>query len=268
MSSIFEHTKIETHVNIDIDTNIYTFTRSQVYKMATDLFQTQITPNPPIILVDSSGSVRDPFGSKMVFEKIRDFVAGLNEPHYRILFWNSNRQENSFFKNGIYKIPFIVKRETINQTFNHIQPNITQYCLTMPHLAFENVADEWIDDKNLTRIYFVTDGEMGYSNISFTDKLQLKEHLGRAIRYLFDKHNNVQLNIITFEPRIMNLTNTEMTQNAAGCDVYDVVMTQHLTRYISKFVSYTLNNENGFTHINRNLPPSAMLLMETSIFQF
>lgn len=223
------------------------------------LFKSHTTTNVPIILVDASGSVTCDFNTASVFDKIKNIIIGLKEERVRLIFWNSNTPEKPFFKDGVYRLPFIVNRDTLNQTFRHVQQQITNNCLTYPHLAFENIPDDWINDKDMTRIYFVTDGQMGYSNIQGYEMSILKDRLGRSINKIFEKHNNIQLNIITVEPKIADLTAAETTQNAAGCDVYDVIMNGRLTKYITKFISYTLNNDNGFIHINKNIPPAGHL---------
>lgn len=222
-----------------------------------ELFQTHSTNNIPIILVDASGSVTLDFKGMQVFDKMKNIIMGLNHEKVRLIFWNSSIPEKEFFKGGIYRLPFVVNRDTINQTFRHVQQKIDGYCLTFPHLAFENIPDDWINDKDMTKIYFITDGQI-VGGGSFSVR-SLKDSLGRQITRLFEKHNNIQLNIITVEPRVVDLTVKETTLTAAGCDVYEVISNGHLTKFITKFTSYTLNNENGFTHINKNVPPAGFV---------
>lgn len=219
-----------------------------------DIFSTYSTQNIPIFLIDASGSVTTFFGKAPVFDKIKNIIIGLREEQCRIIFWNSDNN-TTFFTDGIYKLPFIVKRDTINTTFMHVVQKISPTCLTYPHIAFDNIPDEWINDVNLTKIYFMTDGQIGFNNAPSHTLRELKNKLSDSITRLFKKHNNIQLNIITVEPVVVDLTTKESTTTAAGCDVYNVIMENHLTTYITKFIAYTLNNDNGFIHINRNTPP-------------
>ena len=221
------------------------------------LFQAYTTQNIPIALVDASGSVTSSFLGQTIFDKLMNLLMDVGT--IRIIFWNSNRYPNTFFQGGIYMLPFVVKKESISQTFKHVFRNITDTCLTDPHLAFECIPDEWINNKDMTRIYFLTDGEIGYSRISSIDKTLLETQLGTAIVNLFKKHNNIQLNIMSVENRSVDLSLKESVQSAAGCDVYNVIMNHHLTQYITKFISYTTNNPNGFVHINKNTPPTGFL---------
>lgn len=230
------------------------------------IFQTHTTQNIPIFLVDASGSVRINFNTNTVFDTIKNIVVGLKCEKIHVLFWNSDAPVKTFFTNGIYRIPFVVNRDAINGTFRHVQQNITDNCLTMPHLAFDNIPAEWINDKDLTKIYYITDGQIGYNMITPSDLRDLKAQLSTSIRRLFEKHNNIQLNIITVEPRVVDLSVRESTTNAAGCDVYNIIMQEHLTNYITKFVSHTLNNPTGFVHINKNIPPAGHLPYNDTFF--
>jgi len=233
------------------------------------LFLQHTTTNIPIVLVDASGSVRSRFRLITVFDKIMQMILETKEEKFRLIFWNSDRPETpdkKFFTKGIFKLPFVVSKETLHQTFKHVQPNIHDNCLTFPHLAFDNIPNEWINDKDLTKIYFVTDGQIGFGNVTQSELQTFKNTLGDSIKKLFEKHNNIQLNIITVEPKNVDLSTTESTQSAAGCDVYDVIMNGHLTKYIAKFVSYTLNNSQGFIHINKNTPPAGFAPYGDSYF--
>lgn len=230
------------------------------------IFQTHTTQNIPIFLVDASGSVRINFNTNTVFDTIKNIVIGLKCEKIHVLFWNSDAPAKPFFANGIYRIPFVVNRDAINGTFRHVQQNITDNCLTMPHLAFNNIPADWINDKDLTKIYYITDGQIGYNMITPYELRNLKEQLSTSIRRLFEKHNNIQLNIITVEPKTVDLSVRESTTNAAGCDVYNIIMQERLTNYITKFVSHTLNNPNGFVHINKNIPPAGHLPYNDTFF--
>ena len=226
------------------------------------LFQTHQTSNVPIILVDASGSVKTLFHDVTIFDKMKNIVIGLREERVRLIFWNSSEPEKTFFRGGIYRIPFVVNRDTLNHTFRHIHTNIGNGCLTMPHIAFENIPNEWINDKDMTRIYFITDGQICCHN-----EEREKNDLADSIKRLFDRHNNIQLNIITVESRNVDLTSAETTRTSAGTDVYEIIMNRGMTRYITKFISYTLNNEHdGFVHINKNIPPAGFVPYRENYF--
>ena len=226
-----------------------------------DLFASHSGKHTTIVLVDASGStILKNFESGLVFDKLKEIVKNLNEEDYRIIFWNSDRNtqsdksENSFTK-GIFKLPFIVKKEKLDSAFQLVKPSIHGGCLTFPHLAFDNIPDEWICRDGVTKIYFVTDGEMGYSTISKYEMASLKTALKESIKRLFVKYNNIQLNIITVEPKHMDFTQVETLERAAGCDVLNVIIENQMTNCITKFISYTINNLDGFVHINKNIPP-------------
>ena len=163
-----------------------------------DLFAKQNIKYTNILLIDASGSVvQTQYNNKIIFDHICDIINDADADEFRIIFWNSDRLPNTFFKNGIYKLPFVVKKATLNQTFTYVKNNIDQYCLTLPHLGFEAISPEWINNKDPARIFFVTDGCIGYNGITSYDKINYKNKLSHSIKTLFNKFNNIQLNIIT-----------------------------------------------------------------------
>lgn len=225
-----------------------------------DLFESHKSKSPSILLVDASGSVMSSkIGDTIIFDRIKNIINEMEETEFRIIFWNSNKADNPAFKNGVKKLPFVVNKSTLAQAFGFVKKNINNSCLTFPHLAFDNITEDWINNVDLTKIYLITDGEMGYHSISLTDKLSLKTALGESITRLFKRYNNIQLSIITVEPINRDFMSVETLQNAAGCDVYRVIMENKLTKYVSKFISYTPNNADGFVHINRNIPPPGFI---------
>lgn len=235
-----------------------------------DLFANHINNSNAILLVDASGStVINKFNGELIFDKIKNIISTLEEEKYRIIFWNSDipsqNVKTSFFA-GIYKLPFFVTKNTMGIAFQTVKPNINNNCLTFPHLGFDGIPDEWIDARTPTKIYFVTDGEMGYGNISSYELRSLKTALVDSIKRLFGKYSNIQLHIITVEPNDMDFTQIETLNRAAGCDVYNVIMENHLTKFISKFISYSPNNLEGFIHINKNIPPPGFIPYEDKYF--
>jgi len=245
----------------------------------TKLF-TENTPDidsVPIVLVDATGSVKTNYESTTtVFDKIKQVIQSgvIPEKRFRMLFWNSTpdsiisqgRVTGTFFKDGIWKIPYVVDKDKLDTPFNMVSQNITNGCLTFPHVAFMNVTPEWCHTDKPTRIYFVTDGQIGYQSISRSDMTYLKTKLADSIQSVFKRFYNIQLTIITVESKQMDFGQLETLNSAAGCDVYTVIMENHLTDYITKFISFTPNNPTGFIHINKLIPPKGFVPYETKIF--
>jgi hypothetical protein len=231
--------------------------------MESELFITPANTTTPILLIDSSGSVLGDFLNHTIFDQIKKIIKDLPEEQFRIIFWNSDNekeiQSDNKFVNGIYKLPFVVKKPTIDQTFSFVKSSINKYCLTSPHIGFSAIPPEWINKTGQTMVYFVTDGEIGYKGAPQQALSLLKSNLAIAITRIFQNYQNVQLNIITVESKNMDFNNVETLNSAAGCDVYDVIVDKKLTKYITKFVSYTLNNLDGFVHISKNKPPVGYL---------
>lgn len=224
----------------------------QAPSSSTDLFDTYSGKSTSIALVDASISTKiTKFQTEFVFDKQREVLASYIDEECRLIFWNSDRDENQFTK-GIFKFPFIIKKDKLLTSFNIVSPKIYGSCMTFPHLGFNAIPDEWICKDGLTKIYFVTDGEM-------TDGEDLKKALLDAIKRIFDKYSNIQLYILTVEARNIDLTMMENMSSAAGSDVYNVIMRNNMTKYITKFVSYTRNNLEGFVHINKNIPPPGFI---------
>ncbi|XWV25771.1 putative ATP-binding protein [Tupanvirus soda lake] len=227
-----------------------------------DLFASHSGKHTSILLVDASASTvytGNKFNGELIFDKIKEIVKNIDSEEFRIIFWNSDKDRKAdttnFFTKGIFKLPFVVKKDKLDLAFATVKPNIHDYCLTFPHLGFDNIPKEWVKPVELTKVYFITDGEMGYRSIPQYEMSSLKSALRDSIKRLFNKSSNIQLYIVTIEPRNMDFMQMETLQKAAGCDVYNVIMDNQMTKYITKFVSYTPNNSNGFVHINKNIPP-------------
>ncbi len=233
--------------------------------MESTLFITPVSKQIPILLIDASGSVvLNKFGDGLVFDKIKEVIKNLPEEEFRVIFWNSDNEkqlsaDNKFIK-GICKLPFVVKKSTIDQTFLYVKPSIANNNLTFPNIGFKAITSDWISKTDPTKIYFITDGEIGFSSVTQQGLLQLKTSLSNEITELFRTHNKLQLNIITVEPKNMDFNQIETLKSAAGCDVYNVIMDNKLTKYITQFVSHTLNTpKEGFMHINKNTPPTGFI---------
>jgi hypothetical protein len=238
-----------------------------------DLFSKSTEKSSVILLIDASGSVLCPFDNATIFDYIQKIVSEIEEDEFRIIFWNSDQNRDNLqfdkgykFTTGLYKLPFVVKKTTLNQTFAFVKNDINNTCLTFPHIAFDNIPNDWISNNKCTKIYFITDGKMGYAFIPPYELNNLKNNLSDAIKKITTKYNNVQLNIVTVEHEDKDFDRIETLQKAAGCDVYNIVMDNRLTKHIAKFISYTPNNLNGFVHINKNIPPSGYIPFEDKYF--
>lgn len=233
---------------------------------------------PKIFLIDASGSVTNDFSKQdktTIHQKIKEWVIKLAGDNVRLIFWNSvyydrNCEPAKFFKTdvnnngktetvyGVYRLPAVVKKESINQFFSLVVPKINGPCYTMPHLGFDAIPDEWINKNGPTDIYLITDGEICSDEKVFSES-QLKTMLGDSIQQLVKKHNDIHLNIVTVEYHNRDYTNIEAMQGAAGSDVFEVIKSRKLTGLIDKFISVTPNNLNGFNHINKVVAPPGHL---------
>lgn len=218
----------------------------------------------PIILVDASGSVsfeytKDP--KLTVFTKIKTVVEKINAQKFRLIYWNSDneREETNTFYRGIIKVPRELAKAAVGESFNTVSKYITMQCLTFPHLGFAAIPNEWISDKEPTHIYFITDGGIGYSECNHQELEKLKTKLKENIELLFNKHNNVHLHVIAVENKNYNFSDSESLNIMAGGDVFKVIRTNGLTKYITEFTSYVPNYNDGFRHIYKIIPPAGYI---------
>ena len=211
---------------------------------------------PAILLIDASGSVLCNYETnKTVINRIQDYVKTINADNFRMIFWNSNNKTNENFKEGILKLMYVINKSNITQPFLLVKSKINTYCLTFPHLGFDAISKDWINNTEPTHIYFITDGQMGYNECNFTELNDLKKKLKNSIENLFKTYNNIHLHLITVENKNMDFNNLETMQIAAGGDVFKVIQENNLTKFITEFISFTPNNENGYKHINTIIPP-------------
>ena len=222
----------------------------------------------PILLIDSSGSVMREFNTdhKTIFEKMESVINNIPAEKFRMIFWNSNNVENTAFAGGIIKLPHIVEKKYLKQPMFLARSKIIQTCLTFPHIGFESIDPTWINNVDPTHIYLLTDGQMGYNTCSSNDLLNLKNKLATNIENIFKTYNNVHLHIVSVEAEKRNYDNYETVCNAAGGDVYIVVQNHGLTKYVTEFTSYSLNNVDGFKHINTVIPPVGFVPYESKYF--
>lgn len=223
----------------------------------TTLFQEQNCDFPAIVLIDASGSTYDSFNStQKVFDRICELVKTFPEESFRVIFWNSDIDVSStFFTKGIYILSFVVKKATIEQPFMMVKPNITRTCLTSPHLGFNAIPDSWLNPNGRTKVYFITDGQIGYGSCPQAKKIELEQLLGLSIVELARKAKHLHLSILTVEAVHRDFGSLETMNKAAGGDVYRVIMAGKLTEHVSQFISFTPNNNDGFVHLNKNAPP-------------
>lgn len=214
--------------------------------------------NQAILVIDASGSVLSDFNGKSVFDKMESIVKTLPEKEFRVCFWNSNNDSNSNFKNGAFKYPYIIKKETIGQIFMHVKTLIKDQCLTFPHLGINAIQEEkeWFTNvvNESNKVYFVTDGQMSTNHRDFVSGACISQSFANSITKLCT-NNNIEMHIITVEPKNIDFTATEAVTRAAGSDIYKVITDNKLSKYINKFISYTLNNNEGFVQLNKNTPP-------------
>lgn len=230
--------------------------------MSNDLFEkVEITHKvPPILMVDTSGSVRGEYTKDMtIFDKMLEIVTNINAEKFRVLFWNSGTDDTGNFPQGVFKMPFVIDKKVIKQPFLLVKSKITDHCLTFPHLGFRAIEKNWIDDKDATHVYFLTDGKIGWSNCNTQILSNLKKDLKEEIELLFKNHNNIHLHIITIESKNVDLNNIESMGTIAGGDIFEVIQNNNLTKYITEFVSYTLNNQNGYKHISNIIAPQGFI---------
>lgn len=225
----------------------------------------QETKVPLIVLIDASGSVRADFlNGKTVFNQMKDILKNLPNNEFRFIFWNSDNERqvpDNKFVNGLYIIPYVIRKNTIDHTFQHLMASkcITPSCLTMTYLGFENIPNNWFDKTGRTKICLLTDGQMGYGNIPYYEMSKYKERLRDSIIKVCQNNVDVMIDIITVEPKYSDFSNMENLHSAAGSDIYNVITSNLLTKYVSKFVSYTKNNLEGHIHINRITAPPGFL---------
>jgi len=231
------------------------------------LFEQNEKINIAILLIDTSGSVFGDFmrdGPK-IFTKMSTLIHDLPVNNFRFIFWNSEDCNTSLFKNGFVKFPHIVKNNkfSVEQLFTLVVNSNSRGC-THPYIGFENIDVHWIDNINPTHIYLITDGII-QSNTLITNNM-VKERLANSIKNLFKNFNNIHLHIITVESKIINMNELESVNNIAGGDVFNVIRNNNMCDLITEFKSYTINNPDGYIHINRIVAPAGYIPFGNSYF--
>lgn len=238
---------------------------STLFAEKTKLFDKQDQKAKTICVFDASGSVIfNKYKGELVHNIMCNKLAGIvpKETKLWTIHWNSDyvtadkQPDRPHFADGIWRPPFPTLVSQLLTQFVFVQKSINSKCLTYPHLAFEElIKSQLVDNITPTRIYFVTDGKIGYNSIPYHEKKQLEDKLAASIKKVFDNHHNVELVIVTIEHHDRDFNNMEGMQDAAGCDVYNVIMKHKLTGYVRQFISFTPNNDNGFIHIDQIQAP-------------
>ena len=240
-------------------------TKQPVVKIEESLFK-EDEKKTAILLIDSSGSTNVQFGDTemTVFRMILKICKNLGYENYRIVFWNGNSiyqvEKNLRFPNGVNVIPFLVKNETLSQPFAMIEPSINGQCLTFPHLGFNAIPHEWIAAK--LPIFFVTDGEMSFGQITQPALNNLEEELRKSIIKLA----NARIHIITVEPVNRDFSQVESIANAAGSDILKTLRKYNLTGQIEEIKSYSLNHPEGVVQISKTTAPPGYIPYKNKFF--
>ena len=210
-------------------------------------------------MIDASGSVLSKFNDDItIFGKMEEIIKTIKSDQFRLIFWNSDIEKNGF-TDGIFKIPYVTKKEAIKQPFTIVKNKITSSCLTFPHLGIKNISEEWISNSDSTHIYIITDGQIGYSSCTSNKLNSLKSDIKNEIEKLFKKFNNIHFHIITIEAKVIDLNQSETLNSIAGGDIFKIILENNLTQYITEFTSYTQNNEKGYKHINNLIVPKGFI---------
>lgn len=243
----------------------------------TVLFRSSNANDIAILLVDASGSVSTKYDDTMtIFNKMKAVIKGLPHKQFRIIFWNSdNERENNKFPSGVSIYPYLVDKVSIDSMFTLFATYITNECVTLTYLGVDALVDKsssWLNQM-INDVYIITDGQMGYSCITQSEKRELGIRLATSIKKLINTHN-CNLYIYTVEAVRYNF-DSESLQSFAGSDVYKVIQENQLTKSITKFVTFDLtNSEKGYTHISRTnaikgfIPYKDRLFSESKITMF
>jgi signal recognition particle GTPase len=213
-----------------------------------------------IFLFDASGSVKSNFigTDKTVFETMCEKMLSLMEKNkvdqFRTLFWNS---DTGGFLNGTIILPFYVQASKLLEIGNNvIKPKINNNCLTYTWLAFDKIPSEWLNHVDPISLYLITDGEIGWGNMTYLDKINCSSKLAASIKKILNHYNNVQINIIAVENVSRNYDNLSEIQSAAGCDVFNIIQQNGLTNSIASFISFGPNHPDGYVQFkNIRTPP-------------
>ena len=214
-----------------------------------------------ILLIDASYSVLSKSNYETsspdatIFDEMLKISLALPHKKFRVLFWNSSNQENTFGIaangsgiRGVSKFPEEIEKEKLPQTFKLTSQKIKTCSVTEPHLGFCNI-DDWLRAGFSQTIYFFTDGFIGWNRIQPYESQTLNRQLSDSIRRIVNAYPRVQINIIAVEGRPMDLS-VEQSE-MIGNDVVAGISRNNMTGALTSYLSYAPNKTNGYVHINK-----------------
>lgn len=206
---------------------------------------------PAIALVDASGSTSWSFvPGTSVFDQMRMVMESLPVEHWRVLFWSS--VGSALGPNGYLKFPHVIARSQLSAPFGFARPKTNGG--TYAEIGFQNIGD-WLAAAPDSSVYLITDGETGDGNA-----------LPIALRAMFKNYPDVQLHLVTVEPRTVNFEGLENIDGLVGADVYKTLKNNRLTDLLSSFLSVTQNEPTGHFHIKRVRAPPGFVAFRDRLF--
>jgi hypothetical protein len=117
------------------------------------------------LLVNASASVTHDFVlGRSIFKRFAEIADALPHKQLRVLFWNSDNENNVNFPKGHIRRPFWWIHR-LEQSFGVAIMRIGCRCAMMPHIAFTHI-DNWLDAGFSNVVYLLTDGEIGWDSIT------------------------------------------------------------------------------------------------------
>ena len=200
------------------------------------LFIDEIKPKTAILCFDASGSILGRFtDTQTILQKMVKVAQSLGYTSFRVFFWNSDNPGHPEFKNGVSNWPYPVNNFSLDQVCEIIRSRINTTCTTDPSLAFQAVANATDLDNTHTHVILLTDGEMGWNNITPEETRELRQKLANSIKSLVQHRPHVSINIVAVEA-INHTPGTET--KGAGNDVYETLIRHNLTGYIASFTTH------------------------------
>lgn len=208
-----------------------------------------------IVLVDASGStVLDRFpDGEYVWDRMRRIVLDLDHSLFRLVFWNGGNPQIPYFNGngqvpGTYRLIAACRKPDIDLVFAQVKPHINRNCLTYPHLGFNAILQEWWDQSAggpKPSVYLVTDGQMGYGNISTQELYKCYRDLHQAIQAL---PPSTDLRILSVETKARDYNDVNEVEDTPGVDVLKAIA--GCRNSVNEFISYSPNTT-PFHHIER-----------------
>lgn len=232
-----------------------------------DIFIRPASMDECIIAIDASGSTTSKFydrtqpqppNAMTVFAKQCELAQNLPHKKFRLIVWGS-MSEHQYFKNTGYYIPSMNPMDIneLRQWCRILCSSLEAFgCSTQTHLAFEGVPQQWL--KSDIPFYLITDGQIDSraNHKNYNRSTDMPTVLAEQIREKVSRYN-IQLNIIAVDCRVVDLSKAENLQDAAGCDVYNIIKQSRLTSSVCSFTSYTLSGT--YTQISKIRPPAGFI---------